>query len=289
MQDTPKILSVQDISCYGQCSNTVMLPVLSAAGLETVTLPTALLSTHTGGFTGFTFLDLGEEMQKILAHFKQLSLRFSYLTTGYFGSAEQIETLLTALPDLMTDGGLRVVDPVMGDHGSLYSIYDMDFAQTMRRLCAGADVITPNLTEACLLADLPYDGADYDEKKFTLLFERLFALGVKSAVVTGVMFDGATIGVVACRVGESPFAVRAPYVDRRFHGTGDTLTAALIAHLANGRDFRTAVEGAVRFVSNCIADTAPVMDVHWYGLRFEGRLGDHRVTQINQKGLREIP
>ncbi len=274
MQDTPKILSAQDISCYGQCSNTVMLPVLSAAGLEVVPLPTALLSTHTGGFTGFTFLDLSEEMQKILSHFKELSLRFSYLATGYFGAAEQIDTLLAALPDLMEENGLRIIDPVMGDHGSLYSIYDMDFAKTMRRLCAGADVITPNLTEACLLADLPYEAASYDEGRFALLFDRLFALGVKSAVVTGVMFDDATIGVVACRAGEAPFSVHAPYIDRRFHGTGDTLTAALIAHIANGCDFHTAVEGAVRFVSHCIADTVPVMGEHWYGLRFEGRLSE---------------
>lgn len=279
MQDTLKILSVQDISCYGQCSNTVMLPLLSAAGLEVVALPTALLSTHTGGFSGFSFLDLGEEMQKILAHFKKLSLQFSYLATGYFGSAEQIDTLLAALPDLMAEDALRIIDPVMGDHGSLYSIYDMDFAKTMRRLCAGADVITPNLTEACLLTDLPYENPSYVEETFTLLFDRLFALGVKSAVVTGVMFDDETIGVVACRAGEKPFAVHAPYVDRRFHGTGDTLTAALIAHLSNGRDFRAAVEGAVRFVSNCIADTVPVMDTHWYGLRFEGRLPEITALQ----------
>lgn len=279
MQDTPKILSVQDISCYGQCSNTVMLPMLSAAGLETVALPTALLSTHTGGFSGFTFLDMSEEMQKILTHFKQLSLRFSYLATGYFGSAEQIDTLLATLPDILFPDALRIIDPVMGDHGSLYSIYDMDFAKTMRRLCAGADVITPNLTEACLLADLPYEGACYDEARMTVLLDRLTALGVKRAVVTGVMFDDATIGVVAREQGKAPFYVRAPYVDRRFHGTGDTLTAALIAHIVNGFDFRAAVEGAVRFVSNCIADTVPVMDTHWYGLRFEGRLSEITALQ----------
>ncbi|MBQ8859456.1 MAG: pyridoxamine kinase [Clostridia bacterium] len=274
MQDTPKILSVQDISCYGQCSNTVMLPMLSAAGLEVVALPTALLSTHTGGFTGYTFLDLTEEMKKILAHLKALSLRFSYLATGYFGSAEQIDTLLAALPYLMAEDGLRIIDPVMGDHGSLYSIYDMDFAKAMRRLCAGADVITPNLTEACLLADLPYEGPHYDEGRMALLFDRLAALGVKNAVVTGVMFDGATIGVVAREEDQPTFCVRSPYVDRRFHGTGDTLTAALISHLVNGLPFRAAVEGAVRFVSNCIADTVPVMDTHWYGLCFEGRLSE---------------
>lgn len=274
MQDTPKILSVQDISCYGQCSNTVMLPILSAAGLETVALPTALLSTHTGGFTGFTFLDMTAEMQKILSHFAELGLRFSYLCTGYFGSAEQIDILAKALPTLLLPDAPRIIDPVMGDHGKLYSIYDLDFVKSMRRMCAGADVITPNLTEACLLADLPFTDNHYEEGLLARLFERLHALGVCRVVITGVMFDDCTIGAVAHEVDGEIFTTRAPYVDRRFHGTGDTFAAALIAHLANGFAFRSAVEGATRFVSACIADTVPVMDTHWYGLRFEGRLGE---------------
>ena len=201
MQDTPKILSVQDISCYGQCSNTVMLPILSAAGLETVVLPTALLSTHTGGFTEYTFLDMTGEMEKILAHFQELSLRFSYLCTGYFGSAEQIDILRKALPSLMLPGAPRIVDPVMGDHGKLYSIYDHAFVRRMRRMCEGADVITPNLTEACLLADLPFTDNRYEEGLLAHLFACLHAQGVRRAVITGVMFDDGTIGAVAHEAG----------------------------------------------------------------------------------------
>ena len=279
MQDTPKILSVQDISCYGQCSNTVMLPILSAAGLETVALPTALLSTHTGGFTGFTFLDMTAEMEKILAHFSSLSLCFSYLCTGYFGSAEQIDILGKALPTLLLPGAPRIIDPVMGDHGNLYSIYDLDFVKSMRRMCEGADVITPNLTEACLLADLPFADNRYNEGLLTRLLDRLHAMGVRRTVITGVMFDDHTIGAVAHEIDGETFTTHASYVDRRFHGTGDTFTAALIAHLANGVSFRPAVEGATRFVSACIADTVPVMDTHWYGLRFEGRLSEITALQ----------
>ncbi len=274
MQDTPKILSVQDISCYGQCSNTVMLPILSAAGLETVALPTALLSTHTGGFTDFSFLDMTEEMKKILAHFVKLDLRFSYLCTGYFGSAEQIDLLQSALPALMLPDALRIIDPVMGDHGKLYSIYDLDFVHSMRRMCEGADVITPNLTEACLLADIPFVDNRYEAELFACLFDRLHAMGVHRAVITGVMFENGTIGTVAHEADGERFFTHASYVDRRFHGTGDTFAAALIAHFANGIHFRPAVEGATQFVAHCIADTVPVMDIHWYGLRFEGRLGE---------------
>ena len=272
MQDTKKILSVQDISCFGQCSTTVMLPILSAAGLETVVLPTALLSTHTGGFRDFTFLDTTEEMEKILAHFRSLSLRFSYLCTGYFGSASQLSLLERALPELLLPDALCMIDPVMGDHGSLYPTYTLEFVEEMRRLCSHADLITPNLTEACLLADMPYFGAAYDEKKTGELIDRLHGLGARRVVLTGVMFDDRTIGALAKEQGGEVFSAKAPYIDRRFHGTGDTLMAALIAHLVNGAPFHEAVSSAVAFVSDCIADTLPVMDTHWYGLRFEGRL-----------------
>lgn len=274
MKDTPKILSVQDISCYGQCSNTVLLPILSAAGLETVVLPTALLSTHTGGFQGYTFLDLTEEMRKILAHFSTLSLRFDYVCTGYLGSAAQIALLLQYLPQLLAPDALRVVDPVMGDEGKLYSIYGPDYIQHMRRLCGMADIITPNITEACLLADLPYSGPQNEEAFYRMLFARLHALGVPRVLVTGVLFDEKTIGALGHTAGGGQFAVRSPYVQRHLHGTGDVLAGSLIGFLARGLSFEAAAQRAVAFVSDCIADTLPVIDRHWYGLRFEGRLSE---------------
>lgn len=272
MKDTPKALSVQDISCLGQCSNTVIMPILSAAGLETVMLPTALLSTHTGGFQGYTFLDLTEEMKKILLHLSALPWKFDYLCTGYLGSAEQIGILLQHLPDLLAPGALRVVDPVMGDEGRLYSIYDHTYVQHMRRLCEGADVITPNLTEACLLADVPYQGPHYDEMLYKTVLDRLHALGARRVLLTGVLFDRQTIGVLGHEAGGSTFAARSAYIDRHFHGTGDVFTGSLVAFLSRGLSFEAAAERAVRFVAGCIADTVPVMEQHWYGLRFEGRL-----------------
>lgn len=274
MNDTKKILSVQDISCYGQCSNTVMLPVLSAGGLETVALPTALLSTHTAGFPGFTFLDLTEEMEKILAHFMKLGLHFDWLCTGYFGSAAQIEGLKKALPALLVEGAPRIIDPVMGDNGNLYSIYDENYVKTMRTLCAGADVITPNLTEACLLADEPFTGNEYDAEKLDRLFAACRALGARRILLTGVMFDEHTIGVAGEDENGARFTARAPYAPVHLHGTGDTLTGSLIAFLARGFSFREAARRAVNFVADCIADTLPVIDRHFYGLRFEGRLGE---------------
>ena len=147
-----RILSVQDISCLGKCSTGVTLPILSAAGHECVILPTALLSTHTGGFEGYTFLDLTDEMRKILAHWQQLGVRFDAVQTGYFGSLEQMDIVRDFVAGREL---LRFVDPVLGDHGSLYSIYDQRFVEAKRDFCRGADVLTPNLTEACLRTDPP--------------------------------------------------------------------------------------------------------------------------------------
>jgi pyridoxine kinase len=277
MKDTPKALSVQDISCHGQCSNTVILPILSAAGVETVVLPTALLSTHTGGFQGYTFLDLTEEMEKILIHFSAIGLSFDYLCTGYFGSAEQIGLLLRYLPGLLKPSGLRVIDPVMGDEGKLYSIYDHTYVRHMRRLGEGADVITPNLTEACLLADMPYATGCLAPAFYDTLFDRLHALGARRVLLTGVLFDEATIGVLGHEEGAEAFTVRSPYVARHFHGTGDVFTGSLVGFLSRGLPLQTAAKRAVDFVSACIADTVPVMDTHWYGLRFEGQL--HTMTE----------
>lgn len=270
-----KALSVQDISCFGQCSNTVVFPLLSAAGLETVMLPTALLSTHTGGFKGFTFLDLTEEMKKILAHFDELGISFDYLATGYCGSAEQLDLVLSYLPRLMKKDALRLVDPVLGDNGNLYSIYDAAYVEKMRALVGQADIITPNVTEACLLADLPVPAghvcpADFLEE----LFCRLHALGPKRVLLTGVMFDSETIGVIGSEKGKGTFEVRSTFVDRYIHGTGDMLAGSFLGFLSRGKSFREAAEGAVRFVSNCIADTLPVLDEHWYGIAFEHRLSE---------------
>jgi len=272
MNDTKKVLSVQDISCHGQCSNTVILPLLAAAGLETVILPTALLSTHTGGFTGYTFLDMTEEMERILNHYTCLGLCFDMLVTGYFGSPLQVETVRRLALPLLKEGGLRFVDPVLGDNGKLYSIYTSEFVDAMRALCAEADVITPNITEACLLTGTPYR-ADADEAFCTALLDGLRALGPHTVLVTGVHFADGSIGVVGEEQG-SCFTAKAPYVDRNFHGTGDVFAGAFVGQLSHGKTAAQAADFAVHFVYDCITDTLPVIDAHWYGLRFESRLSE---------------
>ncbi|MCR5718106.1 MAG: bifunctional hydroxymethylpyrimidine kinase/phosphomethylpyrimidine kinase, partial [Oscillospiraceae bacterium] len=152
----PKLLTIQDISCVGQCSLTAALPILSASGAETCILPSAVLSTHTGGFTGFTFRDLTEDMPSIAAHWKKEGISFDAVYTGYLGSIRQIQIVQDIFAELRRPGAKTFVDPAMADNGVLYSIFDMPYVNAMKPLCFGADVILPNLTEACLLTDMPY-------------------------------------------------------------------------------------------------------------------------------------
>ena len=154
---------------------------------------------------------------------------------------------------------MRIIDPVMGDEGRLYSIYDHAYVQQMRRLCRGADVITPNLTEACLLADMPYLGPQYDAVFMQTLIERLHTLDVRRVLVTGVLFDQQTIGAIGHEEGGELFTARSTYVDRHFHGTGDVFAGALVSFLSHGLPFAEAAQRAVDFVSACITDTLPVI------------------------------
>ena len=277
-----RILSVQDISCFGKCSNTVALPILSAAGVETAILPTALLSTHTGGFTGYTFLDLTEEMRGILAHFDRADIRFDMLYTGYFGSVEQLQIVADAKGAILREGGTVLVDPVLGDWGKLYSIYDDTFVCAMREFVREADLITPNVTEACLLADLPYTGDQYDNEKTEAILSRLADLGCRRAVITGVHFGEGEIGIVYrdFESGEK-FTLASARTDTPLHGTGDVFTSALAGYLLAGFTPRTALTRTVSFIAECIEKTEKALPGHWYGVKFEDTL--YRITDDIRK------
>ena len=269
-----RILTIQDVSCFGKCSETVALPVLSAAGHEAVMLPTALLSTHTGGFKGFTFLDLTDEMTKIADHWIACGITFDCLYTGYFGSREQLKLVRDREEMLLREGALRMIDPVLGDRGAKYLIYDDAYVEAMRSFCVGADVITPNVTEACLLTGTEYAGEDYDPERTGALLTALGRLGVRAAAVTGLRFGADEIGVAVREYGSGrDFTVSSHRVDAVLHGTGDVFASALVGYLMQGADLRTAVTKTIAFLSACIEDTAAALPGHWYGVLFEKRLG----------------
>ena len=178
-----RLLSVQDISCVGQCSLTVALPVISACGIETSILPSAVLSTHTGGFQGFTFRDLTDDIPAIVSHWECEGIVFDAVYTGYLGSRRQIALVGDLFDRVVRKDGLRIVDPAMADHGKLYAGFDAAFAATMAELCGKADLVLPNMTEAAMMTGIPYVQEGYDEAYIRSLMDGMLTLGAKTVVL----------------------------------------------------------------------------------------------------------
>lgn len=261
-----RILTIQDMSCVGQCSLTVALPILSACGLETAVLPSALLSNHTAPcFNGFTFLDLTDEFPAIAEQWRKNEITFSGILTGYFGNKKQIDSIKEIAEELLVNGPL-IVDPAMADNGRLYSGFDDSYVSKMRELISAADYILPNITEACLLTNLPYKES-YDRRYIQRLMEALHALGAKNVVLTGVSFSEDTSGA-AVYDGENIRYYEHRRIGKGFHGTGDIFAAVFAGAILQGKDALSAATKAADFVvmsiENTVGDTA-----HEYGVKFE--------------------
>lgn len=261
-----KIVTMQDISCVGKCSLTVALPVISAMGIETAVLPTAVLSTHTM-FQGFTFHDLTNEIQPIMDHWKKEGFHFDAVYTGYLGSMEQLSLAAKLFDDF--GHGLRVVDPCMADNGRLYPGFTREFAASMAKLCAKADVIVPNLTEASYLLDLPYT-AQYDETYIQNILRKLTELGDTTAVLTGVSLNKGKIGAYAYNRKEDRFYQYETSEEREhFHGTGDLWASSFTGALVLGKSFEEALKIACDFVQESIHKTLEEPNHNVYGVNFE--------------------
>ena len=266
-----KILTIQDISCVGQCSLTVALPILSACGLETCILPSAVLSTHTGGFSGFTFRDLTDDMPAIQAHWQKENIRFKAIYTGYLGSIKQIGYVQNILNTMGDDGCVRIVDPAMADNGKLYSIFDMDYVEAMKPLCGTADILIPNITEAAFLTSSEYRES-YDEAYITELCEKLCALGTKTVVMTGVSYREGKTGVAVYTDGKMSHYEH-DKIGKGTHGTGDIYASAFTGALMSGKEIHEAAKIAADYTVKCIINTQDDAD-HWYGAKFEPALRD---------------
>ena len=263
-----RLLTIQDISCVGQCSLTVALPIISACGVECAILPSSVLSNHTAGFSGWTFCDLTDEMPNILAQWKKEKVDFDAFYTGYV-SKTQIPHILDIMQETARPGALRIVDPVMGDGGKLYPGFDDDFPQEMCRLCKGADVIMPNLTEAALLLGEEYR-TEYDQAYIEQTIKRLHALGAKNVVLTGVSLEPNKLGV-ACYDGNE---IRYYFTDRldvSMHGTGDCYASSFAGALMRGHSILESASIAADFVVETIRQSMGDPS-HWYGVKFEKAL-----------------
>lgn len=264
--DYKRILTIQDISCLGQCSLTVALPILSACGLETCVLPSAVLSTHTGGFTGYTFRDLTEDMPSIRAHWQSEGITFDAFYTGYLGSAKQIDYVRDIFRTCARPGALKIVDPACADNGRLYAGFDAEFVESMKVLCSEADVILPNITEASLLTGLDYRES-YDEAYIRALLEKLSALCAGTIVLTGVSYAPDSTGVVMYKNGKLEY-YRHERLASSCHGTGDVFASAFTGALLRGKTPLRSAAVAADYTVECIRLTMPD-ETHKYGVKFE--------------------
>lgn len=279
-----KVLAIHDISCIGRCSLTVALPVLSAAGIETSVLPTAVLSTHTGGFTGYNFRDLTEDIEPIANHWKSLGISFDSIYTGYLGSYKQLELVSGIIDSFKKENTLVLVDPVMGDHGKLYANFDESFAHGFHDLCAKADIITPNLTEAALLLGIPYVGEGYDREYIESLLVKLSEIGPGKIVLTGISFDGDRLGCATYDKSTGKFDfVYDTKTEGIYCGTGDVLASSMLGALVCGFELGEAAQIAVSFTAEAIRRTHNSGRNPIYGVDFELGLAEYSLKMKEKR------
>lgn len=264
--ENKRILTLQDISCVGKCSLTVALPVLSACGLETCILPSAVLSTHTGGFVNISFRDLTDDIPAILSSWKDNNITFDGIYTGYLGNKRQIDTVKILKDEFLNPGGLLIVDPAMADNGNLYSGFDSLHVDAMRELCKVADIIIPNLTEACLLTNTEYK-EKFDVDEINSIIKKCGNLGPETVIVTGASDEEDFTGAAVYNNNNLSF-VKTKKLPGTYHGTGDLFASVFTGKLLSGKSILEAVRIAVDYVSNTIQFSLDNPSPK-YGVRFE--------------------
>ncbi len=276
-----RLVTIQDISCVGKCSLTVALPIISAMGIETAVIPTAVLSTHTA-FKNFTFRDLSMDIPEIAKHWKQEKIGFDAIYTGYLGSIEQIEMLKQFFKEFKKDNNFVFVDPAMADNGKLYTGFDLKFALKMKELCDKADIIVPNLTEASFMLERKYK-ENYSEEEIKEMLIELARSGAEKVVFTGVSFKEDELGVMSYnkKTGEffKYFKERIPV---KYHGTGDVFASTLVGALVNEKPLEEALKIAVDYVWETINETFKAEKKDSYGVNFESKI-PYLINRIENK------
>lgn len=263
-----RILTIQDITCFGKCSVTIALPVISAIGVETAVLPTALLSTHTL-FPDNTKLDLGEEMPRIVQHWKNSGITFDAIYIGYLGTARDIDTALSVIDMFANDNTLVFTDPVMGDHGRLYRGFDTGYAERCAALCRRSDMILPNITEACLMTGTEYREA-CGETYLRCLCERLCKICKGTVVITGAALSPGMTGFYAMHSGTGEiFQYQTERLAASCHGTGDLFASTAAGAIVRGVSMQRSLEIAADYTALSIRETMNDGENPWYGVHFE--------------------
>ena len=261
-----RVLTIQDISCLGQCSLTVALPIISACGIETCVLPSTVLSTHTTGFSGYTVRDLTEDMPAIKDHWVKEGVKFDAIYTGYLGSAKQIQYVKEFFAETAGEGCVKVVDPAMADNGVLYPAFDQAFVDVMKTLVGQADYLVPNITEACYLTGVEYR-TEHTREYIDQLLTGLTDLGCGAVILTGVSYEEGKTGVVVYQNGEYQYYDHEK-LPNGCHGTGDVYASAFVGALVRGKTPYDAARIAADYTVSCIRTTGQ-LENHWYGAAFE--------------------
>ena len=276
-----RIMTIQDISCVGKCSLTVALPIISAAGVEAGVLPTAVLSTHTM-FSKYTFCDLTSEITLIADTFKELDIGFDAIYTGYLGSFEQLGLVKKFIDDFKKGETVVLIDPVMADNGVLYKGFTEKFAAAMAKLCAKADIVVPNITEASFMLGVPYN-PKYDEAYIRDLLKKLTGLGCPKAALTGISFESDKIGVYYYdSTTDKYFSYFNEKLPVSFHGTGDIYASSALGAMMRGISTEDSLAIAVDYTLECMKQTLNDKNHRFYGVNFERAL-PHYISLIEKK------
>ena len=269
MTETTKILTIQDISCYGQCSITVALPIISAFGIETAVLPSAVLSTHTSGFSGYTFRDLTEDLPAIQKHWEKEEIYFDAIYTGYIGSIKQLDYIKEIIKSRLKPGGLVFVDPAMADNGEFYYGFDQDFADKMGELCKLGDYILPNTTEACYLLHKSWK-PNFSKEEMLEIANKLSEFTKKHVILKGDTHKKDKLGMIVLDRTE-PSDTETVYNDKvnhMSHGTGDVFASAFVGSTMIGKSPSSSAKIAGEFTKKAIEETIDDTN-HNYGVKFE--------------------
>lgn len=267
-----KIAVINDMSGYGRCSLTVAIPILSAMGIQSCPVPTAILSNHTE-FPVYFFDDYTDKMRAYIGKWKELGLEFDGISTGFLGSAEQIEIVLEFVECFRNEETMIIVDPVMGDHGKIYTTYTDEMCEEMKQLISYADVVTPNVTEACILTGTPYKDKGWTRKELLNMAMMLQLMGAKSVVITGVQEGTFYTNVVLEHGSREANFVKTRSAGNQRPGTGDVFSSVLAGTVLNGGSLHEATKKAAKFVGDCIKKSDELEIPHSNGVCFEEILG----------------
>lgn len=266
-----RCLAIHDISCIGRCSLTVALPIISALGFECGVLPTAILSTHTGGFVNYTFDDFTDKIPSILNHWKTLNEKFDVVYSGYLGSKDQIDLVINCFKQVKNDNSILVVDPVMADHGQLYKGFDGEFVKCMAKLCSHANVLTPNITEACFLLNNEYKESYTKDEISDICSKLVFKFSLDAVIITGINVNNPDIIYVAIMEKDKNTVtlLSKSRIPQNYHGTGDLFTSTFVGTYMKTNDLKKSVITAINYTHKCVDEAFKNKVDPKYGVQFE--------------------